>query len=400
MKFPDISIIIPTHRRPKSLGYLLSSIKKHLPENCEAEIIVVSNFEDKATLNMVSSLAENLPIIYKTANTLGVNSARNLGLSFASGSIILFLDDDCIINSSSFFTNHINYHFNFPEYIAIGGPYVNSTETNSVGRVYNLNAQRWIEEDLIGSHQTQNLLGGNTSYKASLFNGRILFNENIIFGGAETELLQRLTNDGFLFGYFKDLQVEHNPPITLFNLCKKAYLQGLGRKVGADNKTGLSGDDNSSQSISTPIYEKLILKLYALFFITGTRTQVKACNQNKLRSTSLSLADLFKTIWAIYLYKLEAPYHFIRLYAWRLKKPLYQLKSHIWKLKKPLYYLQLHLWKLKAPLYYLQIFYFNAAKNLYLLTTKIGPRILKPYYFCKYQYDKRIKLKNKDSLSN
>ncbi len=95
----DISIIIPCYNQGL---YLLDAIKSI--ENLEGkffyEIIIVNDgSDDKSTLEILNNLSTQNYIIVNQPNS-GLASARNLGLKYAIGDFIQFLDaDDIIINN-------------------------------------------------------------------------------------------------------------------------------------------------------------------------------------------------------------------------------------------------------------------------------------------------------------
>ncbi len=112
-----LSIVIPTHQRPKLLHRLLSSlVESGLSKNAQLmQVIVVANLADSKTRQVAALFFGHLPLIYFEGSKVGVNAARNLGLRQAIGDIVAFLDDDCVIEDPFYADKILNLHRGFPE---------------------------------------------------------------------------------------------------------------------------------------------------------------------------------------------------------------------------------------------------------------------------------------------
>ena len=91
----NVSIVIPTFRRPSSLARALASCAAQTRRN-DTEIIVVDNCPRASAEATVRAAAAKspVPIRYEREGVAGVAAARNTGVAAAKGSIIVFLDDD------------------------------------------------------------------------------------------------------------------------------------------------------------------------------------------------------------------------------------------------------------------------------------------------------------------
>lgn len=86
---PSVSVVIPTVGR-KSLSNAIRSAQRQL--DCSIEVIVVlDKIENEPA---VKALCAKMDAIYLPGTGLGAPSARNIGLSYASGDYIGYLDDD------------------------------------------------------------------------------------------------------------------------------------------------------------------------------------------------------------------------------------------------------------------------------------------------------------------
>ena len=99
-----ISIIIPTYNREKLLHETLSSI--FIDSSAPIEVIVVDDNSTDNTISMLSKYAEIEPRLqfYKKPSGLpqGPSSARNFGLTKASGDYIMFFDSDDLLDATFF----------------------------------------------------------------------------------------------------------------------------------------------------------------------------------------------------------------------------------------------------------------------------------------------------------
>lgn len=100
---PEASVVIVTYNTEKELlSRNLDSLKKQL--NNKFEIIIVDNSDKTDIKSIVSSYS--LKYI-KLNENYGSCVARNIGIKFARGNIVIFLDDDAI-PAPDFVEKHIN----------------------------------------------------------------------------------------------------------------------------------------------------------------------------------------------------------------------------------------------------------------------------------------------------
>jgi glycosyltransferase involved in cell wall biosynthesis/GT2 family glycosyltransferase len=89
----NITVIIPTYRRPIDLMRCLEALKQQ--ERSPIQVVVVVRDSDTATWTALQSFpVENLPLQTVKVQVPGVVAAMNLGLEVAHGDIIAFTDDD------------------------------------------------------------------------------------------------------------------------------------------------------------------------------------------------------------------------------------------------------------------------------------------------------------------
>ena len=92
-ELPFFSVIVPTHKRSLLLRRALQSIKS---QNSPApvEVIVVSDAIDPDTDKICADLLGQNDVYVRRNGEPGPSESRNLAMSMASGTFVLFLDDD------------------------------------------------------------------------------------------------------------------------------------------------------------------------------------------------------------------------------------------------------------------------------------------------------------------
>jgi len=142
-KVRNISVIIPTKNRPNDLNLLIELLGEQtiLPK----EVIVVDDSTDSKTKEIVNRYIkrfESLGVEVKhvRGNGEGIALARNIGFSYSTGEICLFLDDDIIINRR-YIEEILKIYERFPNAIGVSGYILNffpefSTLRNAITKVF------------------------------------------------------------------------------------------------------------------------------------------------------------------------------------------------------------------------------------------------------------------------
>ncbi len=102
MQIPlNVSILICTYNRADSLGITLQSLSGVIvPKGVTLETLIVDNNSKDGTREIVERFNENYKynLKYILEAEQGLSSARNAGLKEATGDIILFTDDDVLVD--------------------------------------------------------------------------------------------------------------------------------------------------------------------------------------------------------------------------------------------------------------------------------------------------------------
>lgn len=97
-----LTIITCTRNRADKLKRCLATIEEALPPQGEWELLVVDNGSSDHTKDVAAGAASHgkIPLTYCFESQIGLSFARNCGLAQASGRIIAYTDDDCLVDKS------------------------------------------------------------------------------------------------------------------------------------------------------------------------------------------------------------------------------------------------------------------------------------------------------------
>lgn len=247
---PHISIVIATYNRARQLlGTLESLIRQDLPA-VEWECIVVDNNSKDDTQTLFAEFAEahrefNLRIVSEQQQ--GLSFARNRGIEESRGKIIAIIDDDEIVNQE-FARSYLELFSKYEIAVAAGGRVVPR---------YPSGRPSWL------SHFTEIPIANPTDWGDSIRKfpkGRIPAGGNMAFrreillkyggfdtslgrigskltGGEESDLFERLANDGVEFWYTPDAIIYHiiaKEKLTADYFKRLAYNTGTSQRHRAE----------------------------------------------------------------------------------------------------------------------------------------------------------------------
>ncbi|AJC21202.1 glycosyltransferase family 2 protein [Pandoraea pulmonicola] len=88
--YPEISVVVPTYKRPEKLLRALASVEEacHLPY----EVTVVDDCPDGSAFEVAREFKAKY--VWKAGSRRGMSQSRNIGIQMASGNYVMFLDDD------------------------------------------------------------------------------------------------------------------------------------------------------------------------------------------------------------------------------------------------------------------------------------------------------------------
>lgn len=130
-----ISVIIPTMWRAQHIQYMLPMLDKH---PLIGEIILIDNEKQSANLELINSIKK---LVYlPQEQNIFVNPAWNLGAQLSKNNVLMFLNDDCLVNLNGLYKvyNEIDASkglFGFSElsYCGLAIEMFDSLKRNSMG---------------------------------------------------------------------------------------------------------------------------------------------------------------------------------------------------------------------------------------------------------------------------
>jgi glycosyltransferase involved in cell wall biosynthesis len=431
----------------KSLRNLLSSIWKSDLTGLDLQVIVVNNLEKYESSSKLASFSgSSIDFKYLSSNTLGVNKARNLGVRYASGDIIWFLDDDCVIEDPNIFLKLKQLFEEHPSAHGIGGFY-KSGSCAGAANFYQEETHSWLESarlDYKRVSRTVQLVGGNACYRRCVFEEGFLFDPQITFGGAEEGFNLRLHSAGKELYITHKLDVGHNFDLSTWGLMKKKFRQGVGHTLNkelwdqaafddyvgkrhrapighkfyqslSDVSFNLGRDWGQYQMNRTSVFELLLGGVKTLlsylnldhYFVTATQflyhkiyrpifTVAILAPYYWLRHKVFSRLWIFgqlyhvikKAITFLYVHLMIKPFHFIKKRVWYPKKLFHALKilfSWLWVnlLLHPTHFVKANIWKTRKIYDFVMVHYWKLVYPFHFFYHKVIKK-LHYYMVCGY----------------
>lgn len=230
MKFSLILATIGRSEEPQR--FLAALLAQTHPDY---ELILIDQNTDDRVERSLSPFLDQFPIVYIRTHAHGLSRARNLGLSYASGDIIGFPDDDCwyppqlLAQVNAFFEAHPNYQgLTVKPVDALGRKLVNQASDRSCKirkqTVFGCGKSisyciflRTVVTKEVGSFDETLGVGAGTSWGA----------------GEEADYLLRAIDANYELYHYPDLSV-HHPRKSLASSPERlqralSYSQGSGR---------------------------------------------------------------------------------------------------------------------------------------------------------------------------
>ena len=222
-----LSVIICTYNRDKYIYNVLKSLADNKIDRDKYEVVLVNNNSTDNTELECSRFATDYPDVkfnYCVEYNQGLSYARNRGILESVGNVVVYVDDDALVN-----IDYLATYYNFFDTVvgvdAAGGPIL---------PVYETKEPKWF------SHYTRQLItgrlylgektkefskgafpgGGNAAYRKSVFDEVGLFNTelgrkgNSLIGAEEKDLFDKMVAKGIKFFYLPNAILYHIIPET------------------------------------------------------------------------------------------------------------------------------------------------------------------------------------------
>lgn len=212
------SVIVPTYKRPESLGRCLRALG--LQDTPPDEILVVANCEDSASHEVVRAASEPVRLI--TTPRPGVVAKMNAGLDASAGDLIVLTDDDSQPHTdwlgrilATFTSDGRIAAVGGRDWLYIDGQPWRGPDKRVVGTI------DWFGR-VVGNHHAgvgpardvDVLKGVNLGVRGELLR-RVRFDERLVGVGTQSHwelaLCLTLRRDGFRIVYDPEIAVDHHP---------------------------------------------------------------------------------------------------------------------------------------------------------------------------------------------
>ena len=216
-----ISFVVPTYRRPEALRETLKAlISLDYPQGAY-EIVVVDDGSNDATPEVVREFSDDGPVVrYLYQRNAGVAKARNTGAAAATGELLIFLDDDILVEPDHV-ARHLAVRKSYGDCL-VNGHWEFSSETRAAleetpfGR-FRIELENWvktaIEKEQLddGRLRPSGITAANLAISATRFRDLGGFDETFPFAGCEDQdFSQRALEAGCAFIYDPTIRLAHN----------------------------------------------------------------------------------------------------------------------------------------------------------------------------------------------
>jgi glycosyltransferase involved in cell wall biosynthesis len=209
----EFSIIICTCNSAQRLPLTLDSIKRLvIPENAAGELIVVDNNSTDDTKSVIENFAPKmpLPLRYCFEPDQGLSHARNTGIDFAKGRLIIFTDDDCIVDANWIIEILAAFRSD-PELAILGGRVERYNHADKPVTLRQLNEERRFSSP----QQVFTLLPGcNMAFRRSVVDMVGKFDVNF---GAGKKIPSAEDSDFFYRAYRLGYKMVYLPKVLIFH---------------------------------------------------------------------------------------------------------------------------------------------------------------------------------------
>ena len=240
-----VSILFATYKRGEILRITLDSFLRLKPCSFAYEIIVIDNACESQTKELVISYQNSLPIHYLQESAPGKNSALLTGLKNAKGDILIFTDDDVIVEPDWLIKFYEGIE-RLSAYDLFGGkilPHLAGGVSDEKGLLqrpgsFIKSAYVIADWDLPeGPMKVGHIWGPNMAVRRRVFEAGVTFDPKIgpngsnYIMGSESDFLNRAAERGFSGAYIPTACVKHQirpEQLSLEWLAGRAFRWGRG----------------------------------------------------------------------------------------------------------------------------------------------------------------------------
>jgi GT2 family glycosyltransferase len=255
-----VSIILVNYNGADILLDCLNSLEKFIPSD-SCEIILVDNNSQDNSVNIVEDKFPNINLI-KLPHNIGFGAGNNAGAKIAKGKFLFLLNTDVILTDN--ILPHLLELISTNSEIGIIGPKLLfpdgsfqvsfSPEIGIAGefKAKTIREESIIEQDYQDVKEVDIVVGAAFFIRADLFNLLGGFDEQFFMYFEESDLCQRVKNQGYKILYTPHVSLIHIRGHSVKKILNKMALEYRRSQIYYYHK-------------HRPIWEISILKIYLLF---------------------------------------------------------------------------------------------------------------------------------------
>lgn len=241
-----LSVIICTYNRDKYIYNVLKSLAENTLPHDRYEIVLVDNNCTDNTRSECDRFEKDFPDVvfhYFIETNQGLSHARNRGIKESAGDILVYVDDDALVNKE-YLETYANFFDKMPEIEAAGGPIIPKYETNEPDWMSHFTRALITGYKYLGNKEKEFPKndypgGGNAAYRAYVFEKIGLFNVELgrkgdsLVGAEEKDIFDKMTTLGMRFYYLPDAILYHLIPEKKLS---KDYFDRLTYSIGKSER--------------------------------------------------------------------------------------------------------------------------------------------------------------------
>lgn len=241
-----LTVIICTYNRAKYIGPLLESIAANDLPKSEYEIVLVDNNCTDNTREICDAFAtahKDVNFRYTTEPEQGLSAARNKGIKEAKGDIIVYIDDDALVDPN-YLQDYAEWFAAHPETMACGGPIEPLYETQEpewMTPYTKALLTAWMDYgDKVREYPKGRFPGGgNAAYRKCVFDKVGFFNTALgrkggnLMGSEEKDIFDKMHSLGMEVLYLPAPVLHHIIPQTKL---EEDYFNRLTFQIGVSER--------------------------------------------------------------------------------------------------------------------------------------------------------------------
>lgn len=230
---PYVSVIFPTRNRKAFLEEALRSLTELTYPKGHYEVIVVDDGSTDGTADVVQTIKTEKPgmIRFCQQRQQGITVARNTGISYARGDVLVFTDDDCTFSKD--WLQRLLAHFDAADVGAVGGPDQAPADSPFLARCVDYTVTSFLGTGGVRRKEGRSLAkyyprGCNMAVPRAVIEKVGGFDESLA-AGEEIELGYRIRAAGYRLKYAAEACVWHKRRQTLRAFLEQIFTRGYTR---------------------------------------------------------------------------------------------------------------------------------------------------------------------------